>query len=33
MKYFTLKEMTKSDTAVRRRISNIPNEQEKYNIC
>lgn len=32
MKYFTLKEMTKSDTAVRRRISNIPNEQEKQNI-
>lgn len=32
MKYFTLKEMTKSDTAIRRRISNIPNEQEKQNI-
>ena len=32
MKYFTLKEMTKSDTAIRRRISNIPNEQEKENI-
>ena len=32
MKYFTLKEMTKSDTAIRRRISNVPNEQEKQNI-
>ena len=32
MKYFTLKEMIKSDTAIRRRISNIPNEQEKENI-
>ena len=32
MKYFTLKEMTKSDTAIRHRISNIPNEQEKENI-
>ena len=29
MEYFTFKEMIKSNTTIRRRISNIPNEQEK----
>lgn len=33
MEYFTFKEMIKSDTSIRCCISNIPNEQEKHNIC
>ena len=32
MKYFTLKELTKSDTAKRRGITNIPNKEEENNL-
>ena len=32
MKYFTIKELTKSDTALRRGISNVPNEQQENNL-
>ena len=32
MKYFTLKELTKSDTAIRKGIKNIPNRQEEQNL-
>lgn len=32
MKYFTLKELTKSDTAIRKGIKNIPNKQEEQNL-
>ena len=32
MKYFTIKELTKSDTAIRRGISNIPNKQQENNL-
>lgn len=32
MKYFTLKELTKSDTAKRNKIDNTPNTQEKCNL-
>lgn len=32
MKFFTIDELTKSDTATRNNISNIPNEQEKNNL-
>ena len=32
MKHFTLKELTKSDTAIRKGIKNIPNKQEEQNL-
>lgn len=32
MKFFTINELTKSDTATRNNISNVPNEQEKNNL-
>lgn len=32
MKFFTIDELTKSDTATRNNISNVPNEQEKNNL-
>lgn len=32
MKYFTLRELTKSDTAKRRGITNIPNKEEENNL-
>lgn len=32
MKHFTLKELTKSDTAIRKGIKNIPNRQEEQNL-
>ena len=32
MKYFTLNELIKSDTAKRHKIENIPNAQEKSNL-
>lgn len=32
MKYFTIKELTKSDTALRYGISNIPNKQQENNL-
>lgn len=32
MKFFTLRELTKSDTATRHRIANIPTEEEKNNL-
>lgn len=32
MKFFTIDELTKSDTAIRNNINNIPNEQEKNNL-
>ena len=32
MKFFTIKELTKSDTAKRRGITNIPNKEEENNL-
>lgn len=32
MKFFTIDELTKSDTATRNNINNVPNEQEKNNL-
>lgn len=32
MKYFTIKELTKSDTALRHGISNVPNKQQENNL-
>ena len=32
MKHFTLRELTKSDTAIRKGIKNIPNRQEEQNL-
>ena len=32
MKHFTLRELTKSDTAIRKGIKNIPNKQEEQNL-
>lgn len=32
MKFFTLKELTKSDTAIRHSISNIPSKEEQKNL-
>lgn len=32
MKYFTIRELTKSDTAMRYGISNIPNKQQEDNL-
>ena len=32
MKYFTLRELTKSDVATRKRIKNVPNKQEEQNL-
>ena len=32
MKHFTIRELTKSDTAKRNRINNIPNKQEEANL-
>lgn len=32
MKFFTIDELTKSDTAIRNNINNVPNEQEKNNL-
>ena len=32
MKHFTLKELIKSDTAIRKGIKNIPNRQEEQNL-
>ena len=32
MKYFTIRELIKSDTAIRRGIKNIPNRQEEQNL-
>ena len=32
MKFFTIKELTKSDTAIRKRIVNIPNAQQLTNL-
>ena len=32
MKHFTIKELTKSDTAIRRGIKNLPNKQEEQNL-
>lgn len=32
MKFFTIKELTKSDTAIRKGIKNIPNKQEEQNL-
>ena len=32
MKYFTLRELIKSDTAIRKGIKNIPNKQEEQNL-
>jgi zinc D-Ala-D-Ala carboxypeptidase len=32
MKYFTLKELTKSDTAIRLHINNNPTKQQEYNL-
>lgn len=32
MKYFTIKELTKSNTAVQQGISNIPNKQQESNL-
>ena len=32
MKYFTIRELTKSDTAIRYGISNIPNKQQESNL-
>lgn len=32
MKYFTIKELTKSDTALRYGIFNIPNKQQEQNL-
>ena len=32
MKHFTLRELTKSDPAIRKGIKNIPNKQEEQNL-
>ena len=32
MKHFTLKELIKSDTAIRKGIKNVPNRQEEQNL-
>ena len=32
MKYFTLRELIKSDTAIRKGIKNVPNKQEEQNL-
>lgn len=32
MKFFTIKELTKSDTAKRNRINNVPTKQEEQNL-
>ena len=32
MKHFTLRELTKSDVATRKRIKNVPNKQEEQNL-
>lgn len=32
MKFFTLKELTKSDTAIRHKITNIPSKEEESNL-
>lgn len=32
MKYFTIKELTKSDAALRHGISNVPNKQQENNL-
>ena len=32
MKHFTLRELVKSDTAIRKGIKNIPNRQEEQNL-
>lgn len=32
MKHFTLRELTKSDTAIRKGIKNVPNRQEEQNL-
>ena len=32
MKHFTLRELIKSDTAIRKGIKNVPNKQEEQNL-
>lgn len=32
MKYFTIRELTKSETAIRKRIDNIPNKEQEENL-
>lgn len=33
MQYFTLNELIKSSTAIRKGINNIPNDEQKTNLC